>query len=120
LKNTPFRPISASGSNFNPQNTPCIPAVEIFSFLKLKRNWAFFKGLVSGQGRLPDSMLIQVIAASGNFTDSSKDIRYHEIKDLASIKWRGLMGDADRSKNRGGGFTSYILRVLATDELKTG
>jgi hypothetical protein len=32
-------------------------------------------------------MLIQVIAASGNFTESSKDIRYHEIKDLASIKW---------------------------------
>jgi len=24
LKNAPFRPISASGSNFNPQNTQCI------------------------------------------------------------------------------------------------
>jgi hypothetical protein len=45
LKNTPFRPISASGSNFNPQNTHCIPAVEIFAFLELRRNWAFFKGL---------------------------------------------------------------------------
>jgi hypothetical protein len=46
LKNTPLRSISASGSNFNPQNTQCIPAVEIFPFLELKRNWAFFKGLV--------------------------------------------------------------------------
>jgi hypothetical protein len=44
LQNAPFRPISASGSNFNPQNTQCIPAVKIFAFLELKRNWAFFKG----------------------------------------------------------------------------
>jgi hypothetical protein len=45
LKNAPFRPISASGSNFNPQNTPCILAVKIFAFLELRRNWTFFKGL---------------------------------------------------------------------------
>jgi len=35
LKNAPFCPIAASGSNFNPQNTKCIPAVEIFAFLEL-------------------------------------------------------------------------------------
>ena len=45
LQNAPFRPILASGSNFNPQNTECIPAVKIFAFLELKRNWAFCKGL---------------------------------------------------------------------------
>ena len=56
LQNTPFCPIPASGSNFNPQNTPCIPAcpvgpadrtgvVKIFTFLGLEQNWAFFKGL---------------------------------------------------------------------------
>jgi hypothetical protein len=49
LKNTPFRPISALGSNFNPQNTQCIPAVKIFAFLELKQNWAFFKGLNSSR-----------------------------------------------------------------------
>jgi hypothetical protein len=38
LKNTPFRPISVSGSNFNPRNTHCIPVVKIFAFLELKRN----------------------------------------------------------------------------------
>jgi len=38
LQNAPFRPISASGSNFNPQNTQCIPAVKIFAFLELERN----------------------------------------------------------------------------------
>jgi hypothetical protein len=27
LQNAPFCPISASGSNFNPQNTQCIPVV---------------------------------------------------------------------------------------------
>jgi hypothetical protein len=47
LKNTPFCPISASGSNFNPRNTQCIPVVKIFAFLELKQNLAFFKGLIS-------------------------------------------------------------------------
>jgi hypothetical protein len=32
LQNPPFCPISASGSNFNPQNTKCIPVVKIFAF----------------------------------------------------------------------------------------
>jgi hypothetical protein len=47
LQNAPFCPISASGSNFNPQNTQCIPAcpvgladrtgvVKIFAFLDLE------------------------------------------------------------------------------------
>jgi len=38
LQNAPFRSISASGSNFNPQNTQCIPAVKIVAFLELERN----------------------------------------------------------------------------------
>ncbi len=41
----PFCPISASGSDFNPQNTQCIPAVKIFAFLDLEQSWTFFKGL---------------------------------------------------------------------------
>jgi hypothetical protein len=47
LQNTPFCPISTSGSNFNPRNTKCIPAcpvgpadrtgvVKIISFLELE------------------------------------------------------------------------------------
>ncbi len=32
LKNVPFCPIFASGSDFNPQNTQCIPAAKIFAF----------------------------------------------------------------------------------------
>jgi len=47
LQNAPFCPISASGSNFNPQNTQCIPAcpvgpadrtgvVKVFAFLGLE------------------------------------------------------------------------------------
>ena len=32
LQNAPFCPISASGSNFNSQNTQCIPAVKIIAF----------------------------------------------------------------------------------------
>ena len=47
LQNAPFCPISLSGSNFNPQNTQCIPAcsvgpedrtgvVKIFAFLELE------------------------------------------------------------------------------------
>jgi len=35
IANRPFCPISASGSNFNPRNTPCIPAVKILAFLEL-------------------------------------------------------------------------------------
>jgi hypothetical protein len=37
LQNAPFCPIPASGSNFNPQNTQCIPVVKIFAFLGLER-----------------------------------------------------------------------------------
>jgi len=33
LQNAPFCPIPASGSNFNPQNTQCIPVVKIIAFL---------------------------------------------------------------------------------------
>jgi len=56
LQNAPFCPIPASGSNFNPQNTQCIPAcpvgpadrtgvVKIIAFFGLEQNWTFFKGL---------------------------------------------------------------------------
>jgi len=42
----PFYPIPASGSNFNPQNTQCIPVVKIFAFLGLEQNGTFCKGLI--------------------------------------------------------------------------
>jgi hypothetical protein len=45
LKNAPFCPTLASGSNFNPQNPKCIPVVKIFAFLGLEQNGTFFKGL---------------------------------------------------------------------------
>jgi hypothetical protein len=38
LKNTPFCPISASGSNLNPRKTKSIPVVKIFAFLDLEHN----------------------------------------------------------------------------------
>ena len=38
LHNAPFCPISASGSNFNPRNTKCIPVVKIIAFLELEQN----------------------------------------------------------------------------------
>jgi hypothetical protein len=38
LQNAPFCPISALGSNFNPQNTQCIPVVKIFACLALEQN----------------------------------------------------------------------------------
>jgi hypothetical protein len=38
LQNAPFCPISVSGSNFNPQNTQCIPVVKISAFLELEQN----------------------------------------------------------------------------------
>jgi hypothetical protein len=47
MQNTPFCPISSLGSNFNPQNTQCIPVVKIFACLELEQNWAFFKDLIS-------------------------------------------------------------------------
>jgi hypothetical protein len=34
LQNAPFCPIPASGSNFNPQNTLCIPVVKIFALTR--------------------------------------------------------------------------------------
>ena len=45
LKNAPFCQIPASDSNFNPQNTQCIPSVKIFAFLELEQKLTFFKGL---------------------------------------------------------------------------
>jgi len=47
LKNAPFCPISASGSNFNPRNTQCIPVAKIIAFLELEQKYAFFKGLIT-------------------------------------------------------------------------
>jgi len=41
-----FSAISASGSDFNPQNTQCIPAVKIFAFLDLAKNFSFSDSLV--------------------------------------------------------------------------
>ncbi len=38
FEKTLFCPISASGSDFNPQNTQCIPAVKILAFLDLEQN----------------------------------------------------------------------------------
>jgi hypothetical protein len=35
FQNVPFWPISALGSNFNPQNTQCILPVEMFARLDL-------------------------------------------------------------------------------------
>jgi hypothetical protein len=45
LQKVPFCPIPVSGSNFNPQNTACIPAVKIFAFLELEQKLTFSKGL---------------------------------------------------------------------------
>jgi len=42
FQNAPFCPISASGSNFNPRNTLCIPVVKIFAFLDLEQISADF------------------------------------------------------------------------------
>ncbi|MDY7032821.1 MAG: hypothetical protein SVY10_13050 [Thermodesulfobacteriota bacterium] len=39
-----FSAISASDSDFNPQNTKCIPAVKIFIFLDLAENISFMDG----------------------------------------------------------------------------
>jgi len=47
LKNSPFCPISVSGSNFNPQNTQCMSVVKIFAFLELEQKFIFFKGLIT-------------------------------------------------------------------------
>jgi len=38
LQNALFCPILALGSNFNPQNTQCIPVVKIFACLELEQN----------------------------------------------------------------------------------
>jgi hypothetical protein len=45
LQKAPFCPISASDSNFNPQNIQYIQTVKIITFLDLDQNWTFFKGL---------------------------------------------------------------------------
>jgi hypothetical protein len=50
MQNTTFCPISALGSNFNPQNTQCIPVVNPafggIAFLELEQKLAFSKGLL--------------------------------------------------------------------------
>jgi len=59
LQKAPFCPIPASGSNFNPQNTKCIPVVKIIAFLGLEQNWTFFKGLDYAEGK--DSGIIDLV-----------------------------------------------------------
>jgi hypothetical protein len=56
-------PISASGSNFNPQNTKCIPVVKIIAFLELEKIISFSDGhYLCDPGKLPpagvDSLFI--------------------------------------------------------------
>ncbi|MCJ7687422.1 MAG: hypothetical protein MUO68_24375, partial [Desulfobacteraceae bacterium] len=48
-----FSPISASGSDFNPQNTQCIPAVKIFAFLDLAKNFSFSDSLLEQVSKKP-------------------------------------------------------------------
>ena len=36
----------STGSNFNPQNTQCIPVVKIIAFLELRQKLTFCKGLI--------------------------------------------------------------------------
>jgi len=84
LQNAPFCPISASGSNFNPRNTQCIPAcpvgpadrtgvVKIIAFLELEQKYAFFKGL-NIYGNMPSRTIWNVgimkylIPVKRNFT----------------------------------------------------
>ena len=43
LKNAPFCPISASGSNFNPRNIQYIPVVKIIALLDLDQISADFE-----------------------------------------------------------------------------
>jgi|GEM_PF-3172954 len=50
-----FFAISASDSDFNPQNTQCIPAVKIFAFLDLAKNFSFSDSL-PGKKRLQRAM----------------------------------------------------------------
>jgi len=38
LQNFPFCPITASGLNFKPRNTQCIPTFKLFAFLELEQN----------------------------------------------------------------------------------
>jgi len=57
LKNAPFCPIPASGSNFNPQNTQCIPVVKILAFLELEQNRTFFKGLILDRKNIENSIV---------------------------------------------------------------
>jgi len=38
-----FCPISASGSDFNPQNTNRIPPVKIIAFFDLEQNFSFME-----------------------------------------------------------------------------
>ncbi len=51
LQNAPFCPISVSDSNFNPQNTQCIPVVKIFVFLELEPRLNI-KTYLTGQAKL--------------------------------------------------------------------
>jgi hypothetical protein len=51
LQNAPFCSIPASGSNFNPQNTQCIPVVKIFAFLDLEP-WLNIKNGFNWTGKI--------------------------------------------------------------------
>jgi len=46
LQNTPFGPISASGSKFNPLNIKYIHTVKFFALLEREQKQMFCKGLV--------------------------------------------------------------------------
>ena len=41
---------ASTGSDFNPQNTKCIPAVKIFAFLDLAKNFSFSDNLLGQKG----------------------------------------------------------------------
>jgi hypothetical protein len=71
LQNAPFCSTSASGSNFKPRNTQCIPTVKIFAFLVLESAKALWRkhfskvssacnaqaGLLRGASILTDNLL---------------------------------------------------------------
>ena len=59
-------PIFASGANFNPQNTPCIPAVKICAFLELEKIFKFSFGHYLGK-RLKELAVLGNLARNSVF-----------------------------------------------------
>jgi len=114
LQNAPFCPISALGSNFNPQNTRCIPVVKIFACLELEPQLNI-KNRFNGAGKIEHFSKVSLIVDERQYPvfirNDSSNLGYYLAWDQVSAWQCGSHGLGPLSVHRCGNDSDGVLQT---------